>query len=359
MDTVNITGIGLCSSLGGYKDACAAYRAGLNRFAAHDHMQLMFPGDEEPSPLTVAAAPALNGYADTGRTIKMLQRAYGDLLANLKHAVPGRVAVLLALPDPYDREIDLGVAPNTPREEYLRIYLDSFVPNLLHQLNPALNQASLQTVFGDRLAFARILQKAKEILANAEADHCLLMISDSLLGAEDLELQLECDMLKTADNPVGYIPGEGAAIILVSTAGGQGGVPMSVDIAMDRTTFDINDGDAEVESWSGKKLFALYEQLLPEELRYYPELILDINGQENRAMEYGMLQVLLKTRYPKLPPPEEHIPALGFGEVGAMMGALALITLVASVERQYARQCNFLISLSEDSGRRALIRITV
>lgn len=359
MDAINIVGIGLCSSLGGYKDACAAYRAGLNRFAAHEHMQLMFAGDEEPSPVTVAAAPALNGYAGTGRTIKMFQRAYGDLLENLKHPVPGQVAVLIALPDPYDREIDIEVAPDTPREQYLRTYLDSFVPNLLHRLNPVLNQAPLQSVFGDRLAFARILQKAKEILASGETDHCLLMIADSLLGAEDLELQLECNMLKTADNPVGYIPGEGAAIILVSAAGARGGVPMSVQIAMDRTTFDMNDASAEVESWSGKKLFALYEQLLPENLRYHPELILDLNGQESRAMEYGILQVLLKGRYPKLPPPMEQIPALGFGEVGAMMGALALVTLVASVERQYARQCNFLISLSEDSGRRAVIRITV
>ena len=356
---INIAGIGLSSSMGGYQDACAAYRAGLNRFAAHDYMKLMFPGGDEPDSLTVAGVSTLYGYEGIGRTIKMFQQAYRDLQHNLTSPLPENLAILMALPEPEDREIELNVAWNAPREEKLQCYLDSLLPNLFNQLNSAFHQAPLQTVFGDRLAFARILQKAQDILENGDIEHCLLMVADSLLGKEDLEAQLEYNVLKTAANPVGYIPGEGAALILVSRETEQGTLPMSVQVLMDRETVDPEDEDAEREAWLGKKLFALYKQLLPQELSYYPQFIMDLNGEENRAQEFGMLQVMLKSRYLNVPLPEEQIPALGFGEVGTMMGPIALASIVASIQRRYARQRNFLISLSEDSGRRALIYIKV
>ncbi len=356
---IDISGIGLCSSMGGYQDACAAYRAGLNRFSGHEFMKLMFAGEEEPAPLTVAGVSTLYGYESIGRTIKLFQQAYKDLLNNRKKPLPEKFSILIALPEPEEREIELDVPWYANRTEKLKSYMDTLLPTLFKQLSPTFSEMPFQIVFGDRLAFPRILQKAQDALESEDTEHCLLFIADSLLGKEDLDFQLEHNMIKTADNPVGYIPGEGAAMLLVSTATERSNVSMSVHVLMDKTTFDYDDEAAERESWMGKKLFALYEQCLPKEMEAYPEFIIDLNGQEHRAQEYGMLQVMLKSRYPDIPLPTEQVPALGFGELGAMAGPIGLAIILASIERKYAKQRHFIISLSEDSGRRALIKISV
>jgi hypothetical protein len=381
-NSIKILGVGLCSSLGGYKDACSAYRAGINRFSYHDNMKVMYPGDEEPVPLTVApAATNINGYQGVGRIIKMLASAYNDLISNISNDLPKEGLVLLmATPDPEDREYDMMFPDEVSRATRLLAYGDLITGPLFSRVNSDLNDVPMQMVFGDRVAFARIFDKATNMLAKGEAQSCLLLVADSLIGDEVLDDLLGRDMIKTSDNPVGFIPGEGAAMILLSASGQSlnGATSVSVSVAIDNTTFestnddrdkndesDNNEGDMDTispeerKSWQGDKLMTLVRSLLQSsyENQWFPQLITDINGKENRAMEFGMIQVGLKKNYPKAYLLAEQISALGFGEVGTMMGSFALSISLAAVQRGYAQHREFILLLSEDNGKRAVIKL--
>ena len=381
---INIAGTGLCSSLGGYHDACAAFRAGLTRFSAHENMTVMFSGDEEPTPLTVApAATNLMGYQGVGRIIKLLASAHSDLISNLKHPVPKEgLVILMAIPDPQTRVYEMELDQEVARDVRLQAYTDLIVMPLFAKIDPELNDIPMQMVFGERIAFARILKKATDFLVNGTAQHCLLLVADSLTGDKVLDELLGENQLKTADNPVGFIPGEGAAMMLLSASGSQN-TRVNISLAIDNTPFDdtrqhtdnttadesaLPDDDLEAEQklkaeeraqWQDNKLFTMIRSLLLSkyENQYLPQFFSDMNGQENRAIEYGLIQVGFQQFYPQAHSLEEKITALGFAEVGAMMGPLAMATILASVQRGYARHREFIISLSEDNGKRAVIKL--
>lgn len=368
--SVQISGIGLCSSLGGYRDACAAFRAGLNRYTAHDSISVMNPGDEEAEPLTIAPANIGQGYQGTGRMTKMLLQAYQDLAANIGAQIPFEdLQILLALPNPADREHNADFAYDTSREERLRAYSERITSPLFERIDKRLNDLPMQMVFGDRIAFPRILEKGAQLLAEGQAQHGLLLVADSLLDDKVLDTLRRRRQLKTSDNPVGFIPGEGAAVIWLSRTGttSEAFATASLAIAIDRSTVKVQDPDDESaefspeerQSWLGAKLMAVVKMVLTSsyEQQFLPQMVSDINGQENRAIEWGMMQTLLKRDYPQATSLAEQIPALSFGETGTMTGALGLATIIASVQRGYARNREFLITLSERDGKRAVIKL--
>lgn len=367
---INISGFGLCSSLGGFSDACAAFRAGINRYVAHPTMALMNPGDEEPIPLTIApAASGLLGYQGAGRKIKMLKLAYLDLLSQGLSKIPTEgLHILLAMPDPESRAFEMEYPEEVTRMKRLQDYSSLITGPLFEQTDPTLSQAPMQMVFGDRVAFARLIQKSTEILSQGQAKHCLLIVADSLINDNYLDLLWGQGKLKTADNPVGYIPGEGAAMILLSAtdqsldtaaASVRAIVDNSVIQQYDPENHSPENGEQELQSWQGKKLAAVARLLLGSSDGYtdHPHFISDLNGQENRSMEWGMFQVDLKSQFPDAVMVNEFYPAVGFGEVGTMMGPLAMAISMASVQRNYAQQRSFVILLSEENGKRATIQL--
>ena len=356
--TINILGAGLCSSLGGYRDACAADRAGLVRFSGDTSFAFSEAGDDEPSPLTVAPA-ACNFHLFQGitRTVKMLQTAYHDFKENCRHEIPtDNLVILAAIPDPKDRAQEFNAQEDSSRELRLQTYLDDITSKLFPLINPQLSDIPVQCVFGDRVAFARIFDKAVRILSNGEAKHCLLMVHDCLLEGTYLEEQLNAEQLKTDDNPVGYIPGEGSAFILVSAEEGRG-MPLEVSFAIDNSTID-SDEDRQA-LWQADKLTKVVKALVDTQntSKIFPQFVTDINGEESRSQEFGILQVKLLGAFPNTHFLDAKIPALSFAETGAMAGALAFLTTIASLQRRYARHNEFLILLSEYSGKRAAIYI--
>ena len=362
---VHIAGIGLSTSLLGFADSCAGFRAGINRFVAHQEIQTMRAGDEEPTPLTVS--PAANNlwcYQGIAKTVKMLEIAYKDFIANYQQPVPtDSLQILLATPDPEDRALDMDIPPNTSLEAGLHEYISALSEPLNSKLDSILEQAQLQCVFGDRVAFARILQKAINLINSGEARHCLLLVADSLLDDEMLDLQLANNLVKTGDNPLGYIPGEGAAVILLSsqppTKPGKNSINAKIGVSIHRENIDFEDEQAELNQWQGNTLLKLTQSQTKDlyENQWFPQLISDINGEERRAIELGNFMVKLKLAYPNASFLNHIVPALSFGEVGCMTGALAFATVIASRQRDYANSNEFLITLSEAYGKRAAIKM--
>ncbi|WNO08089.1 hypothetical protein [Teredinibacter sp. KSP-S5-2] len=366
---VTISGIGLASSLGGYGDACAAYRAGLNRFSAHPEIF----GDEE-QPLTIAPCPNLDGYSWAARTAKLFARAYSDFVANTQTPFPKDSSVLLmAMPDPHDRGM-YDSARYDSRAARLQEYTRQVMEPFSAISGSKLHELPTQMVFGDRVAFARILEKAVAFIASGEYQNCLLMVADSLLNGETLQELLEQDQLKTGGNPVGYIPGEGAVFLWLSAGQTQSkftavklAVQTSIDNSLQKEELreDSTEGEQEEVSkeissqWHGDKLLNVLRGVLQGnyENTYFPQLISDINGQECRAREYGVLQYYLKRDFPKSALVEDKIPALGFAETGTLSSALGFTTTIASVQRNYAQHREFIMLLSEESGKRAAIKL--
>lgn len=360
-------------------------RAGLNRFRIHDHISVMAPGDSEPGPISIASvAYNLDGYQGLARVVKMLDHAWQDLLDNTCRQRPGSDAlVLMALPDPIEREFDFDYATdvqdavdlddtNSHRAIRRQTYCDLITSRLYdalwkkHQLD--LKPLALQVVFGDRVAFARILEKAGALLDQGHITECYLMVHDSLIGDSMLDTLWQQGQLKTADNPVGFIPGEGAAVIWLTKAGRhKSAFKTQLSVTMDRSSFaaysPVNNeallSDEERVSWHGHKMLKILAPLLGDIKKQTSprQLLIDINGQENRACEFGNLQVLLKKDNPRAQHLEPIIPALGFGETGAMAGAYAFACILASAHRVYAKSRNFIILLSERDGRRAAARL--
>lgn len=104
---ITLAGVGLCSALGGYADACAAARTGLARLEGDPAFAFCSPEEDEPSPLTVApCAINLQRYQGLAHTIKLLEWAWRDFLLTCSTPLkPEGLHILMAMSDPYDREM--------------------------------------------------------------------------------------------------------------------------------------------------------------------------------------------------------------------------------------------------------------
>lgn len=354
--SIALAGVGLCSGLGGYADACAAARAGFARFGGDPGFAFSFPGDDEATPLTVAPCSVnLQHYQGMAHCVKLLEWAWRDFLQNHKTPLkPEGLQVLMAMPDPYDRDLiyEGQEEPVADQASARQAWLDEVTNSLFSNINPMLHNVPVQCVYGDRVAFVRILDKAIALLHEGKASHCLLFAYDSLLSSPHLEFQLESRQLKTEDNPVGYIPGEGAAVFLLTR---QAGMPFQVKIALDNAhASDVEDAE---QRWALSNLANLVKSVVSKKGQVFPQFYSDINGEEKRAVEFGQLQVKLNSRWRDLQMLTEIIPALSFGETGVMQGPLALLLVVASIQRRYARHLEHLICLSEEGGKRAAIHL--
>lgn len=355
---VRILGAGLCSSLGGYKEACAASRAGIVRFSGDATFAFSEAGVDQPTALTIApAASNFHLFQGLARTVKMLESAYEDFRKNCWADLDlDGLVILCAFPDPQDRGLELDVPENITNESRLQNYLEILTSKLFPLVNPGLSLAPLQCVFGERVAFARIMEKSVRMIADGKAKQCLLISSDSLLGDEFLNAQLDSEQLKTDDNPVGYIPGEGASFILLDASRSKG-VSTEISVSMDNSTIETNDDRDKL--WQSEKLASVVKNSIDTSKlgKIFPQCVVDTNGEEFRAKEFGILSVKLKSEYPDVHFLEPKIPTLSFAETGAMAGPLAFLTILASVERGYANHNEFLVLLSEYNGKRAAIHI--
>lgn len=362
MSNVNIAGIGLCSSLGGFDDACAAHRAGLNRFQGHSEIVVGTRDDTEPTPLKIApAANNLNTYQGIARLVKLCEFAFRDLEAKLENRLPlDSLCILMVLPPPDERVISFRVDEDASLNERLKSYLQTVTDALFVKIGHAFHQVPLQANVGDRVSFARVVQKSCDLLSKSEYEQVLILAADSLLCDETLEFQLHNERLLTDDNPVGYIPGEGAAAMLLTREATKHSLKAVMRVEMDSSTIDQDDRDVVFDLWQGQKMMALMENILIHDYhqRYLPKLITDQNGEELRAIEMGCLQVKLKQKFPNSAVDSLEMMSASFGELGAVTGPFAMAHCLASIKRNYAKLREFVILLSERNGKRACIYLT-
>ncbi|WP_157907413.1 hypothetical protein [Sorangium cellulosum] len=214
----DILRVGMVSSVGlSAEVTSAAVRAGIDRFQQSSVLDRRF------NPLVMALvatpdlpplAPALEGIAGlTARQIRMLRLAGPALRACLEDAPPGPAAVLLAGPEAFPGGRPAPVGP-------------VFLEHLAAQAGVKLDLARSRVFPAGRAGVFLALAAALEGLSARRYDRVVVGGVDTLLdlyllGTLDLE-----ERLRAAGIFDGFIPGEGAAFLLLARPG-SGRTPLS------------------------------------------------------------------------------------------------------------------------------------
>ncbi|MGC3998859.1 MAG: hypothetical protein QM767_15970 [Anaeromyxobacter sp.] len=359
MSTLAIRAIGLSTPLGGGVQACAAARAGISRPGPAPDVTVMFPGDEEPQPVTVHAHPtATQGFTGAGRLIALLQEALIDLVYSVPATTwASRTRLFLALPDPLWREpetLDEGER-ELPAEERIAALGQKVVKGVCAATGLPLQQLTPSFHGGDELAFSHALVAAARALEARQLETALVCAADSLVGADTLELFAAEGRLKHGDQPVGFTPGEAAgAVLLTAPARGQA----SFTVAPPAIAVDAWRWGAEAPS-DGRKLAGCLVSAAAAVPPNMPlALVSDCDGETHRARELGLARVHLKRRHPGLAESEVRYPALAFARTGVASGLLGLAAARHALWREKSAPRHFIVASSADDGKRSAFLVT-
>ena len=352
---IAITALGMATALApNMPDSCAAFRAGIRR--ASD-LGTVDPGEdaalgEEPIAACRAAYLA-EGYTAGAKVVLLGGIALSDLLlrgcGRPAGAAWARTGLVLHLSD--CSLLDAFSEPPEDEEDELpsaawRKECAALVPRMLAGSGLNIAPKDRYLSFGGHAGFVAALQTAAGMVAGGEVDRCLAGAVDSCVDSEFLLAAAMKGVLKTAANPVGFVPGEAAAFVLLERAADPSAMRLRCGPVIDPAG-EVPDGAALAR--------AIRE--LPGARAGKPEIgvvIGDLNGSEYRARNWG--SALARLRNAPLSDAPLWIPALGFGETGSAAGAVGLCLAARALERGHARGAA-LAWLSDDNGAAAAFTI--
>jgi len=356
---VFVEALGMASCLGPVIPACAAFRANLLRPSPSPDVDVARPGDEAPRPVTICALPvATFGFSGVGRLVALACEVLKDVGARVDLRTLGpESGVYLALPDPRERGLDLGEPDAT---EVLRV----------EALGRRVLEASLRSMGlewsgprrffgGGHVAFAKALHAAQVALRNGGLRSCLVMGVDCLVEEPTLHALADGRRLKTPEHPVGLTPGEAGAALLLTTEGPAQSSRDEPQVVLHAVRLGEEPHPRGSDRPSdGRALAACAEAVLAAAgaLRARPLLVSDHNGEEAKAREWGMVLLHLRGLDASLGGLQAWYPSIGFGDVGAAMGAVSACVAVRGLQRGYAPSSVSLVFASaDDSGRGAVL----
>lgn len=364
---VEISAIGMASSLGGLVTGCAAQRAGLRRAADALDYEVQPQDELARVPARVCALPSATfGFTGVGRLTAILYEVFLDLAAQQDLAtVPAPAELFVALPDP----VDLGIPVSERLEDDLggRVaalgtrVLANIAPTVAARLGPGAGLDAPATFFAGRVGFAHAMAAAREAIEQQRAATCAVIAVDSLVDPPVLDALVLEQRLKTDDNPVGLVPGEGGAVFWLQAAGrsGAGGGPRrGRDGRPVLAAPAFREGPRRTRP--GRDLAACITDVTraaasgkgPETA---PLLISDYNGEPDMAEEWGATLAYLRAAGSTWIAPANLFPAVGFGDCGAASAALGLCVAARAFARGYAPSPATVVVSSGDTARAALL----
>ena len=346
-----ITGLGAVTSVGrSASSAAAAIRASITRPRPVPSFRVVDEESQVAVPLTGHPIHGFTeGFMGMGRWMRLARGALGDLLESAR--LPGaggsrfwqQTAVVAVTPHP-------SAALQLPVEQAESLTLKHFLQPLLQAWRLPVPAQSLRVVALGQAGTAAALQQAQRLLAGG-LERVLVIAVDSLLDPSALEVLASSNRLKTADRPVGLMPGEAGVCLLVETpAAAQrreaSGAVLLAGVAVGREEVHPRAETPNV----GAGLTACIRQVLPPApagKRFQGDVYLDLNGEEWKAREWGHALVRLQDSLEDI---TDHHPATAVGDTGAASGALGVCLAVHDLARGHAPTGRALVTSSSEQG---------
>jgi 3-oxoacyl-[acyl-carrier-protein] synthase-1 len=361
-----VTALGMMTPLGGNAIvSCAAARAGITRVA--ELANLDFSGEASFGAETMDETPTIKGS---------IVRGVGDTFSGVARALmlggPAIDEILERRPLTDDERARTGFVLNLSDHFVLdadaRKQADEALPSVewrrrterLHarlaeprKLAPSPSQLVLR--YGGNAGLAAAIEEAAALITSDQVDRCIVGAIDSRAEAGFLQAAARLRLLCTMDNPVGLIPGEAAAFLLLERPRDAARAGVELIATISKTTTQINPKDLLADDWSPWS--PELADVLRSALGAAPEIafsIGDLNGTERRSVEWGNALVQLRAEMGVADLPA-WFPAVAFGDTGAASGAVGLCVAARAFARRYAPGRAGVVWLSSESGAKAAI----
>lgn len=313
-----VIGIGMATSLGGAVGGAAAHRAGISRARQLTDHPAIDPFTHEQTYIVGHPARGVDdGFRGLARYLKLVHLAIEDLKDNHPDALSGRPGLCLILPVHSDKP---GWGDPYPR----------FSANELAaaiQEHHLLTPIKCQIFCSDSHQTTDAMRAGEAMLAEGSVDRCAILAVDSFIEWRRLRAELHVERLKTARNPLGFIPGEAACILVLALApplNAPGNTTLGVlriPQKMTQTT-DVGIGGLK----HGDYLRDTLSQLGPAA---NGRLLVNLTGEGWCAERWGMSQIGAP-----LGQWDTRFPLISFGHVGVVFSCLSIALTLRSFQRE-------------------------
>lgn len=361
-----ITAVALSSSLGlNSEEACAAARAGLVRVSQIDSLNTAIDPAfcketlEGIPPIVAHTVPAIaGGHAGAGKLLALALPALDDLRikCDLSAASLERTGLYLCLTDTFyisqfgEAPEPLGEDDNPSPASTWQAIVSSMPRRLCQAAGLAVPPSQLSAIGGGRVGLQVALHRAARAFADGMLDRCIVGTLESMAEPQVLTACAAARVLKSDANPVGFMPGEAAAFLLVEPVR-EGMPPAGLQIMASAYTADVPYLHAEKAPVGRGISKTVVEVLQACGARMPPLLVADLNGTEPRATDWGHALVHLRDRLGEFDT-ELWLPVDSFGETGAAHGGLGLCMLYEAARRGQLPGRSALMVLCGDGGAR-------
>ncbi|MBD9606686.1 MULTISPECIES: hypothetical protein [Pseudomonas] len=333
MTALCIIGSGMVSAVGLSAPAsCAAIRCAIDNF---QETRFIDQGGEW---LIAASVPLEQPWRGRTKLIKMAARAIAEALQSTPNVDPEKTPLLL------------GVA-----EVERPGRLDGLDKGLLHAIEAELGlrfHPGSNVIARGRVSAAVALLNARTLIYQGGHRHVLIAGVDSFLSGPTLAAFEARERLLTSQNSNGFIPGEGAAAVVLAapvTSKEPLLACIGLGFGMEKATVEAEDIPLRADGLTQAVRAALSEVGCGLEQMDYR--LTDISGEQYYFKEASLaLSRTLRVRKEFF-----HLwhPADCIGEVGAAIGPAMLAVALAASRKGYGEGPNIFCHLGNDAGERA------
>lgn len=348
-DDVVVVGIGMVTAVGvSAPETAASVRAATSRFvesALWDRRSEPFVLAEVPDDALPELSEDVASRAISGRERRMLRLAAAALrecLAPLGDR-PLRPGLCLALPE---------------TETTRRVDRPTFLSHLATQTKHAFDPRGSDATHAGRAGGLLAIGQAVLTIQAGLAEFVIAGGVDSYRDPYILAILDKEQRVKSSANLDGFIPGEGAAFLLLASRGAAAAQGLTT---LGRVTPIATGFEAghlySAEPYRGDGLATTFQQLVARGVVDSPigEVYSSMTGESHWAKEWGV--AFLRTKAAFHESHGMHHPADCFGETGAASGPLLVGLAVMGIKGRY-RRSPALAYGSSDRGARAAVVVT-
>ncbi|MCA9127970.1 MAG: hypothetical protein KDB22_12830 [Planctomycetales bacterium] len=357
----------MVSSLGlDVRTGCAAARAGLSRTVELDCFTNWSPVDGAITPVVAHQIPQITaGFEGPTRLGRILAGAIADFNARNRHFdwTNEKSGWYIALPDPHRdqrgwrRMVDQEARDERePLEKTLQSsaeiqdtqYASRIFRLATSTFRPAKSVPVRWLSHDGNCAVANCLRQALFDLDNRVVDTALIAAADSWLDEGTLTWLHQTGRLKSPEIPTGLAPGEAGVVLCLQSSNRSYGEEQPVVQIEGVHTQEEEQTFYSASPITGNALGDLLKSTVDGSAAW---LLVDLNGEEYRSMEWGYALVRAQA--------ENYFatfPATEFGDTGVASAAVAIATVDHALRRRCASAKRAVVfSGSEERTRTAVV----